>query len=274
MSRSRKMTVAAMLSSAALCALALHGTARAADQPPAAAPLRVGIAPNYPPLAFKQDGKLVGIEVDFANRLGEALGRPVVLVETPWEELPKALLEDKTIDVVMSGTSITEKRKKKVDFTTPYLQVGQMVLIRAADYPKIRSAHDLDHKRYRVGFTTKTTSAHYARAHLGNATLRGFSDTDAAVAALRSGEIDALIADAPAVWRVTGGFMSKETELRGLYQPLTKEYLAWAVRKSDTQLRHQLDAVLAKWKKDGTIDEVLNHWIRVRRTSLELKPQP
>src|SRR4051812_42117739 len=82
---------------------------RAADEP---APLRVGIAPNYPPLAFKEDGQLSGIEVDFAKRLGAALGRPVVLVETPWEDLPKALLEDKTIDVVMSGTSITEKRKE------------------------------------------------------------------------------------------------------------------------------------------------------------------
>lgn len=247
----------------------LGGNVRAADDP---APLRVGIAPNYPPLAFKEDGKLTGIEVDFAERLGKALGRPVVLVETPWEDLPKALLEDKTIDVVMSGTSITEKRKERVDFTDPYLKVGQMVLIRSDEAGRIRTAKALDNKGMKVGFTTRTTAEHYAREHLSHAQLQGFPDTDAGVAALRSEQIDAFIADAPAVWRVMGGFGSKETQLRGLYTPLTKEELAWAVRKGDDTLRKQLNGVLAKWKKDGTLDDVLDDWITVKRTTIAVKP--
>jgi ABC-type amino acid transport substrate-binding protein len=252
-------------------ALSASGAARGAEAPP---PLRVGIAPNYPPLAFKENGELKGIEVDFAHRLGTALGRQVVLVETPWEDLPKALLEDKTIDVVMSGTSITEKRKQKVDFTDPYVTVGQMVLIRAADYPRLRNAATLDKPTVRVGFVNKTTSAHYAHDHLTHAKLEGFSDTDAGVAALRNDQIDAFIADAPAVWRVTGGLLSKETQLRGLYTPLTHEQLAWAVRKGDTQLRAQLNAVLKQWKHDGTIDEVLDRWITVKKKAIEVKPNP
>src|SRR5262249_53837214 len=58
----------------ALCGLLVvlgTGASLAADAPP---PLRVGIAPNYPPLAFKENGELKGIEVDFAKRLGTALG--------------------------------------------------------------------------------------------------------------------------------------------------------------------------------------------------------
>lgn len=258
-----------MLATAAVASvLAIGAIGRAADNP---APLRVGIAPNYPPLAFKEDGQLTGIEVDFAKRLGKALGRPVVLVETPWEDLGKALLEDKTIDVVMSGTSITEKRKEKVDFTDPYLKVGQMVLIRSDEVGRLRTAKALDNKGIKVGFTDRTTSEHYARDHLTHAQLQGFPDTDAGVAALRSGQIDAFIADAPAVWRVMGGFQSKETQLRGLYTPLTKEELAWAVRKGDDQLRKQLNTVLAQWKKDGTLQDVLDDWITVKRTTIEVK---
>ena len=241
----------------------------AADAPP---PLRVGIAPNYPPLAFKENGQLQGIEVDFATRLGTALGRQVVLVEVPWDQLTKALLEDKTIDVVMSGTSITEKRKEKVDFADPYLQVGQMVLIRDADYPQLRNARALDKPSVRVGFTGNTTSEHYAREHLKHAKLEAFPDTDAGVAALRDNRIDAFVSDAPAVWRVAGGLTSKETQLRGLYTPLTHEQLAWAVRKGDDQLRAQLNAVLKQWKKDGTLNDVLDDWITVRKTTIEVKP--
>lgn len=264
-----RVTWAAGAAAALLVVGAVIAPLRAAETPP----LRVGIAPNYPPLAFKADGKLQGIEVDFAERLGKALHRQVVLVETPWEDLPKALLEEKTIDVVMSGTSITERRKKRADFTNPYLTVGQMVLIRADDYPRLRNAKALDHKGIRVGFTSRTTSESYAKQHLSHAAHEGYPDTDAGVAALRAGQIDAFVADAPAVWRVAGGFGSKETQLRGLYTPLTKEQLAWAVRKGDTTLRKQLNAVLAKWKADGTIDDVLDDWITVKRTTIAVKPR-
>ena len=255
--------------SGTMCALLIvlgAAVASAADAPP---PLRVGIAPNYPPLAFKENGELKGIEPDFAKRLGSALRRPVVMVETPWDDLSKALLEDKTIDVVMSGTSITEKRKEKVDFTDPYLKVGQMVLIRAADYPQLRNAKALNKSSVRVGFIANTTSEHYARQHLAHAKLQPYPDTDAGVAALRDNQIDAFICDAPAVWRVTGGLLSKETQLRGLYTPLTDEHLAWAVRKGDDQLRAQLNAVLKQWKKDGTVDDVIDNWITVKKTTIE-----
>jgi ABC-type amino acid transport substrate-binding protein len=269
-----RVTTVARLAALALglgtAALALGGAcARAADAP---GPLRVGMASNYPPLAFKPDGELKGIEVDFAHQLGKALGREVVIVETPWNDLGTALLDNK-VDVVMSGTSITEERKKKVDFTNPYLTVGQMVLIRDADYSKLRRPEALDKPTVRVGFTDNTTGARYAHKHLSKAKLQGFPDTDAGVAALRNDQIDAFVVDAPAVWRVTGGLLSKETQLRGLYVPLTHEELAWAVRKNEPQLRAQLNAVLKKWKHDGTLQDILDKWITVRKTTVEVKPQ-
>ena len=45
---------------------------------------RIGIAPNYPPLAYKFRGELVGIEVDFAQQLGRDMGKQITFVETPW----------------------------------------------------------------------------------------------------------------------------------------------------------------------------------------------
>jgi ABC-type amino acid transport substrate-binding protein len=254
----------------ALALAAALGAGTAAEEPP---PLRVGMAPNYPPLAFKQNGKLNGIEVDFATRLGPALRRKVEIIETEWEDLGEAL-DEKKIDMVMSGTSITEERKKNFNFTEPYLTVGQMVIIRKADYAARSDPAAMDQTRSRVGYVSRTTGEQWARENLKKAKLHGYTDTREGVAALEQDQIDFFIQDAPAVWRVTGGLMNENPTLAGLYTPLTKEYLAWAVPKDDPELLAQLNKILEQWKKDGTLEDVLDDWITVRKTTLEVvKPR-
>lgn len=248
---------------------ALGGGAHAEE----AAPLRIGMAPNYPPLAFKKDGHLQGIEVDFAKRLGGALNRKIELVEIKWENLPSAL-EKKKVDMVMSGTSITEARKEKFNFTDPYLTVGQMAIVRAADYPKLREPGAMDQPDARVGFVSRSTGEAWARANLKKAKLHGYTNTAEGVAALENDQIDFFVQDAPAVWRVTGGIMNEHPKLKGLYRPLTTEQLAWVVPKDDPELLAQLNKVLAQWKKDGTLDDVIDDWITVKKTTIEVKPQP
>jgi len=242
-----------------------------APTPASGEPLRVGIAPNYPPLAFEENGVLKGIEVDFAKRLGPALGRPIELIRTKWENLGDKLAEKK-IDLIMSGTSITEERKEKVNFTDPYLEVGQMVIVREQDFIALRDPKAMDRPASRVGFVSRTTGEQWARKHLKKAKLHGYASTDEGIQALKDQQIDFFIQDAPAVWRVTGGFMNENQHLKGLYRPLTKEELAWAVPKDNPELLKQLNAVLKQWKKDGTLNEVLDKWITVRKTSIEVKP--
>jgi polar amino acid transport system substrate-binding protein len=254
----------------ALALVAMLGGVAPADEP---RPLRVGMASNYPPLAFKRHGKLAGIEVDFAGRLGPALHRKIEIIETEWEDLGEAL-EEKKIDMVMSGTSITEQRKKRVNFTEPYLTVGQMAIIRKADYAVLSDPAAMDRTKSRVGYISRSTGEQWARENLKKAKLHGYTDTKEGVAALEDDQIDFFIQDAPAVWRVTGGLTSENPKLAGLYRPLTKEYLAWAVPKDDPELLAQLNQVLEQWKKDGTLEDVLDDWITVRKTTLEVvKPE-
>jgi ABC-type amino acid transport substrate-binding protein len=94
--------------------------------------LRVGLAPHYPPIAFQQQGRFTGLEVDCARGLEVELGRRVALVELDWEALIPAL-ESGTIDVIMSGMSITEARARRVRFVSHYLRVGQMAMFRKVD---------------------------------------------------------------------------------------------------------------------------------------------
>ncbi len=92
--------------------------------------MKVGVATNYPPVIFKHDGKIVGIEADLAQSVGKETGMDIKFEEMPWESLESALNDGK-IDVVMSGVSITQARQQRVDFTKPYMVIGQMVMIKA-----------------------------------------------------------------------------------------------------------------------------------------------
>ena len=223
--------------------------------------MRVGIDPDYPPIAYKEDGKLQGIEVVLARQMGRELGKDVELVETPWEQLIPALNAGK-IDVIMSGMSITEERKRLVSFTEPYMRVGQMAIIRSEDIGRLSSPRALYETPLRVGFVAGTTGALFVESNLSRAQPVALKSGEAGIPALRAGQIDVFIHDAPTAWRLAADPM--ETEVVALYWPLTEEQLAWAVRKSDVQLRDELDAMIGRWKKSGRLQATLNQWIPVR----------
>ena len=231
--------------------------------PPRTSPsaLRVGIAPNYPPLAFKQQGHFTGLEVDFARGVEVELGRPVVLVELAWDALIPAL-ESGTIDVIMSGMSITEARAQRVWFVSHYLRVGQMAMFRKADSLRLSSPTLLTMTEQRVGFVDGTTGAAYVHGYLLKAQYVPLGSTDAGLQALRSGEIDVFVHDAVTAWYLAND--EANAMLTSSFSPLTEEYLAWAVRHTDEALHRDLEAVLERWRRSGRLQELFNTWLRFR----------
>jgi ABC-type amino acid transport substrate-binding protein len=223
---------------------------------------RIGISPDYLPLAYKDPTLgLVGVEVDFANRLGKDLGKTIVFVETPFPELIQALLEER-VDIIMSGMSITSERQQLVSFADSYATIGQMALVRAKDrsaFPNVQSFSGLTSK---IGFVQGTTGEMAAKAFFPRATLTPQPTIDDGIGALRKGEIEVFIHDAPTVWRIAGN--PNEKELEGLYWLLTKEPLAWAVRKDDESLRFALNRELEQWKANGSLKQILTRWVSLR----------
>jgi len=242
-----------------------------ASPPAPPAELRVGIAPIYPPLAFKEHGQLVGMEVDFAHQLGLDWSTKVVFVELPWDDLIPAL-RDQRIDIIMSGMSVTPERSQLVTFTDWYVRAGQMALIRKDDYDKFRKPDSMNLPTTRVGFQSNSTGERYARQDLTKAKLIGYKTLDDGIKALRAKKIDFFVYDAPAIWRLRGQLREQYPDLAGRYHPLTEEHLAWAVRKGDNALLDRLNAELAKWKKDGELESVLDHWIPVRKVTVLMAP--
>jgi ABC-type amino acid transport substrate-binding protein len=226
--------------------------------------LRVGMAPNYPPIIFKEQGHFMGLEADLARGLSKELGRRIELVELAWKALIPSL-EAGQIDVIMSGMSITEARERRVRFVAPYLRVGQMAIFRKADRLLFGSPSLLALTRRRVGFVAGTTGAAYVQEHLPQAQHVPLASTEEGLHALRTGTIDVFIHDAVTAWRV--GSNESNNILTSSYSPLTEEYLAWAVRKTDDALYSALTSVLERWKRSGHLQELFNKWLKFQARS-------
>ncbi len=224
-------------------------------------PLRVGVSPDYPPVIFERDGTILGIEADLARRAGQALKRPVEFVRIPFPELIDAL-EAGEIDVVMSGLSITPERAERVQFTRPYMEVGQLSMIRKRDIARFGRPNAIRRAGARVGYERATTGERFVAEALPFAESFAFDSVEAGLRSLRADRIDFFVHDAPTIWQLAGGLDHRD--LIGLYRPLTEEELAWAVRRDDPQLRAVLDATLAHWQREGLIEPIVQRWIPVR----------
>ncbi len=226
----------------------------AADSPP---PLRVGITANLPPMIFKQGGKIVGIEADFARLLGKELGREVKFVTLDWPDQIPALLDDK-IDIIMSGMTVTKARQFRVNFSAPYMRSGQMALVRRDDYHKYLLGFPMPPPGV-IGVEEATTGDFFVQQEFPRAKRKTYSDGTQAAKALKKQKIDLFIADAVTVW-----WLASENEADGLVAvpiQLTDEQLAWAVKKSDSALLGEVNTALKKWQQDGQANQVIKQWL-------------
>jgi polar amino acid transport system substrate-binding protein len=224
-------------------------------------PLVVAHTGDYPPLNFMRDGKLVGIEVDNAREVGLALGREVKTVVLPFAELIPALNSGK-VDVVMAGVSVTPEREGEVLFAEPFMEVGQMGIIladKAVDFANPRAVY---REGIRVGVEPGTTGEKFLRERVGTARILHYEDSEAAFQALRDDKIDMYVHDAPTSWQLS--IDRNNQDMLSLFRPLTKENLAWAVRKDNTPLAARLNAVMDELKRTGRLRAIQNYWIPVR----------
>jgi len=158
--------------------------------------------------------------------------------------------------------SVMAERRQRVRFIEPYVQVGQMAMIRRDRVAELGRPTDLHRPGVRVGFVSGTTGEQFVRDSLHQAEPVPLGSVAEGEQRLRAGEIDYFVHDAPTAWRL--GADLTEEELMGLYKPLTEEWLAWAVRRDDVELAKRLDDLVSRWRQDGTIARVLDAWVPVR----------
>ena len=221
--------------------------------------LRIGITTNYPPVVFIDiDNNNAGIEIELAEMLSSSTGISIKFIEVEWERLIPSLLNGE-IDIIMSGMSITEDRQQLINFAEPYMKIGQMVLFRSNDRLRFKSVNGIYKPNTKIGYEVDTTGEQFVKTNLMDSVSLEYKSVEDGINALKIGYIDYFIHDAPTIWKYTLDL--NNTRLLAFYKPLTEEYLAWGVRKGDTQLLNFLNLNIKKLKQEGKIQMIKNKWL-------------
>ena len=223
-----------------------------------APPLRVGMVDEFSPMAFRVAGELQGIEVDLAHIVSERLGRPPQIDIFAFDELI-VRVADGTIDVAMSGLSVTAKRRELVEFTEPFLQVGQMAIVRVPDVQVYVKPGAMAKPGTRIGVQRGGTGEAFVRGEFKHALVTAFPGVESGLQALRDGEVDVFVHDSTTSWQLGRSFVNDN--LLSLNRHLTEEKVAWAVHPASRELITALNLILKEIKSDGTLNEVLSRWL-------------
>ncbi|MDH3330114.1 MAG: transporter substrate-binding domain-containing protein [Desulfobulbaceae bacterium] len=221
--------------------------------------LKVGITANAPPLIYKRNNQVTGLEAELAKELAEFAGRELRFVEVKWVDLIPALISGK-IDIIMSGMSITDLRRMRIEFARPYLVAGQVSLVRRTEYNRFSSGlTDLLKPTVRIGTVTGTTGDYLVQDKIARTGNMRYKDPQQAVAALIAGKIDVFVYDLPMNF-----YFAALNESKGLAPvpvPLSREFLAWGIRKEDTDLLNTANRFIEAQQQTNQLQTIVQRWI-------------
>jgi polar amino acid transport system substrate-binding protein len=235
----------------------------------AAEPLRVGMELSYPPFEnIGPDGQPQGVSVEMARALADELDRPLEIENIPFTGLIPALKSGK-IDLIISSMTATPERAKAVTFSEPYLTTGLGALVPASS--KTTGLSDIDQPGNTVVVRQGTTGEVFARKNLKNAQLLTLDKESACVVEVVQGKAAAFIYDQMSVFQNN---KRNPKTTRALLAPLQTESWAIALRPGDDALLAQVNAFLAKYRKDGGFNKLSDRFLAEEKAAFAAQGIP
>ena len=139
---------------------------------------------------------MVGFDIDMINAFAQSIGAKAKFIDTRWEGIIPALVARK-FDVIVSGMTITEERKKTLLFSEPYYQAGLVAMVSSKKKEKVKTAADLNHPTISIAVKVGTTGDIFASKAYPRARLRKLDSQSDCENAVALGKVDAFIYDKP-----------------------------------------------------------------------------
>ena len=277
----RKFTLAGAITIAAMLTLTACGSSGDKPNPSPSTvsgaasngKLTIGIAFDQPGLAFKSGDKYTGFDVDTAVYVAAALGVPQANIT--WKEANgderQQLLTSGGADLIVASFSITEDRKKVVDFAGPYFEAHQDLLVRRNDTsisgPETLNGHTL------CTVPGTTSAANIKDRYQGQIQLSELPTYSDCVKALAASQVDAVTTDDV----ILAGFASSDEyrgKLKVVGRGFSDEVYGIGVKKGDSAMVQKVNAALKQYMDDGSWANSLNLNVRPSGYSIPAPPTP
>jgi polar amino acid transport system substrate-binding protein len=216
----------------------------------------------YTPLNFAdpKTGEGVGWEYDAFNEIGKRLNLKIEWKLASWDTMIEAVRAGQ-FDVGMDGITITDERKKQVDFSDPYMTSEQFMLVRAAENRFTDAKSFAANKDLLIGAQAGTTNFYVAVNNVldgneKNPRVKLFDTFGASVQALKSGDVDLVLMDKTSA----AGYMgASPNSFKIVGEPLGTEEFGF-IFKPGSDLVAPVNAAIKAMKDDGTIEKLNQKW--------------
>ena len=226
----------------------------------AAAPTKIVVASDctWPPMEYVDANKnIVGFDIDLVNAVAKAAGFQVEIKNTAWDGIFAGLASG-DYQAIASSVTITDERKKAMDFSDPYVNAGQVLVVRKGTVGVSKLA-DLVGKK--VGAQIGTTGA-IEIAKVKGVDLKTYDEIGLAFEDLVNGNLVGVVADSPIAANFALQNPTYKAKLMIVGKPFTDEWLGFVVRKGDAATLKLFNDGLAKVKASGELDALMKKWLQ------------
>ncbi|WP_089948464.1 transporter substrate-binding domain-containing protein [Lentzea xinjiangensis] len=210
---------------------------------------------SYKPFQYSEGDKTVGFDVDLVDLVAKDLGVTQQIFDTPFETITSGTsFSANQCDLAAAGMTITDERKQAIDFSDPYFDASQALLVKKGS--GISDLASLKGKK--LGVQQDTTGEKYANenAAANGYTVVQFEDLPLMETAVRTGAVDAAINDNGVLYDYAKEF--PDTEVTKEFD--TGEKYGIGIKKGNTALQSKVNEVLKKAKENGEYDKIYEKW--------------
>ena len=227
----------------------------------------VGTSGEIQPFSYYEGTDLTGFDIELANRIALYLNAKLELKVYGYEAFPAAL-ETGAIDCVMANLNATEERRETMAFSDTIYESETALLIKDGD--EALNDESVPVETSRLGVMDGSTNAVYAEENYPDAKIQSFKNYVDSTAALNSGKLDYAMMDYTSALR----FIRSNKNLGIVSDALTDEKVCLGISKREPELAEQVSDVVDKYISDGTMDEIVSHWIKPDASDYDVLETP
>lgn len=230
--------------------------------------LQVGSCLDYPPFETVRNGEEQGFDIDMTQEIADRLGLEVVWVRADFDTIFTAVAGGQ-FDMVAAASTITPEREQEVDFSDPYFNSRQALVVNTAETPDLASTDQLASGDV-VGVQKGTTGADWVEENLvpNGIQIQTFSSATDGLRALEGGAMTAFVADEPFVAEATQDLASLAV-VEGID---TNEKYGLAFSPDNPGLHDAVNVMLAEIIADGTYQDIYERWFPGATVPPEFQP--